>query len=92
LPQYFPLIRWHQNKKWVALVAADAISSNTIFLQAIVRVNAPEPRQFAAFWSRTEFLFLRLEERPLLLSANLGVAIRVIVYAGLKDWGITFGV
>jgi len=75
-----------QNKMWVRLMLEEAASSSRIHLEAAFRLNnAPKLRQAGTFWSRTEFLFSQPEKPPLLLPANVGVALKVS--AGLKDWG-----
>ena len=76
-----------QNKKWLNSFLREALSTTRIHLEALFRVKkSPKPRLSGSFWSRTEFLFLKPEETPLLLPAGVGLAFKVS--HGLKDFGL----
>ncbi len=75
------------NKKWVASALSIAVVTTKIHLEAIFCAKSPPaPRLTPVFWSRTDLLTVPQTQSPLLLPADVGIAIRVS--SGLKDWGL----
>jgi hypothetical protein len=76
-----------QNKKWVNSFLREALSTTRVHLEALLRANvSAKPRPSGNFWSRTELLYLKQDDTPLLLPAGVGLAFKVSL--GLKDFGL----
>jgi hypothetical protein len=80
-----------QNKKWTTSLLREAYSTTRVHLMFLLKYllrwdDSPALRPTGTFWSRTEFLYSKKEEPPLLLPAGVGIAFKVS--QGLKEFGL----